>query len=74
MHSQKHQKQEVKQLRLAYQENVILQTCPHELPLFIDSHPQPTWVIGLEFLHEQTLQDHPLEQEVKVINALEKNR
>ena len=39
--------------------------------LYIDLHPQSTWVIGSAFLYDQT-PDHPVEQEVKVINALEK--
>ena len=38
----------------------------------IDLYPLSTWLIGPAFLYEQTSPDHPLEQEVEVINALEK--
>ena len=39
---------------------------------FIDLYPQSTWVVGLRVLYEQNLRDHSLEQEVEVVNALEK--
>lgn len=39
---------------------------------FIDLYPQSTWVVGLTVLYEQKLRDHSLEQEVEVVNALEK--
>ena len=39
---------------------------------FIDLNPQSTGVIGPAFLCEKKLPDHRLEQEVEVINALEK--